>query len=54
MKQHHVKKGPAKMSKPQGTAVGSGSKPKGGKIKIHTTAPAHEHKLGRATSNYLK
>lgn len=54
MKQHHIKKGAHKMSKPQGTAVGSGSKPTGGRIKIHTSAPAHEHKLGRAPAGFLK
>ena len=54
MKDHHVKKGMHKKSMPQGTAVGSGSKPMGSKVKIHTSAPSHHHKLDRNPGAYLK
>lgn len=45
---------PAQSSKPQHTAVGSGSRPTGGKMGIETSAPASPHELGRAPPGYLK
>lgn len=38
---------PAQSSKPQNTAVGSGSRPTGGKMAIPTSAPANPHDLER-------
>jgi hypothetical protein len=34
-------------SAPQNTAVGSGSRPMGGKVGIETSAPANPHQLDR-------
>jgi hypothetical protein len=45
---------PAQTSKPQGTAVGSGSRPDGGKVMIDTTAPSDPRTLGRAPPGWLK
>lgn len=47
-------KAPAQSSAPQNTAVGSGSRPGGGKIGIPTSAPADAHTLGRAPPGWLK
>jgi hypothetical protein len=38
----------------QNTAVGSGSRPGGGKIGIDTSAPAEPHTLERAPKGWLK
>ena len=43
-----------KGSKAQGTAVGSGSKPSGGKMNIPTSAPADKHGQGRKPAGWLK
>jgi hypothetical protein len=45
---------PAQSSAPQNTAVGSGSKPTGGKHTIETSAPANPHELGRAPAKWMK
>lgn len=45
---------PMQSSKPQNTAVGSGSRPMGGKIGIETTAPSEPHDLSRAPPGWLK
>lgn len=45
---------PAQTSMPQKTAVGSGSRPTGGKVGIMTSAPANPHTLERAPPAYLK
>ena len=45
---------PAQSSAPQNTAVGSGSRPTGGKIGIEVAAPANPHTLGRAPAGWLK
>jgi hypothetical protein len=45
---------PAQTSRPQNTAVGSGSRPNGGKIGIPTSAPAEPHELDRAPPGWLK
>lgn len=47
-------KGDKRSSAPQNTAVGSGSRPNGGRIKIPTTAPMNEHTLERAPKSWLK
>ena len=48
-------KAPGKsMSAPNGHAVGSGSRPGGGKHAIPTSAPIHHHNLGRKTPGALK
>jgi hypothetical protein len=41
-------------SMPQNTAVGSGSRPMGGKVPIETSAPASPHDLSRAPPGWLK
>lgn len=38
----------------QNTAVGSGSRPTGGKVAIETSACAQPHKLDRAPPGWLK
>lgn len=43
----HLKAGPHKASVPVVKPVGSGSRPGHSKITIHTSAPKHEHHLGR-------
>jgi hypothetical protein len=45
---------PAQSSAPQNTAVGSGSRPTGGKIGIDTSAPADPRTLGKAPPGWLK
>ena len=45
---------PKQSSSPQNTAVGSGSRPGGGKFGIDTTAPAEPRTLGRAPPGWLK
>lgn len=45
---------PAQSSKPQNTAVGSGSRPAGGKIAIETSAPSDPHTLGRSVPGWMK
>lgn len=47
-------KAPAQSSRPQNTAVGSGSRPVPSKVKIETSAPSDPRTLGRATTNWLK
>lgn len=54
MKKSMTKKGDKGRSAPQNTAVGSGSRPNGGRIKIPTSAPANEHTLERAPAKWLK
>jgi hypothetical protein len=44
----------APVSKSQGTAVGSGSRPTGGKIPIKTSAPTDPKGLGRKPAGALK
>ena len=41
-------------SRPQNTAVGSGSRPGGGTINIPTSAPENPHTLDRAPPGWLK
>ena len=41
-------------SRPQNTAVGSGSRPMGGKVPIETSAPPNPHTLDRAPPSWLK
>ena len=45
---------PAQSSKPQSTAVGSGSRPNSGKVGIDTSAPSDPHTLGRSVPGALK
>lgn len=45
---------PKQTSAPQNTAVGSGSRPGGGKVMIPTSAPAQPHELDRAPPGWLK
>lgn len=45
---------PKQSSAPQNTAVGSGSRPSGGKIDIPTSAPANAHTMGKAPPGWLK
>ena len=47
-------KPPAQSSAPQNTAVGSGSRPTGGKMGIPSSAPAEPHELDRAPPGWLK
>jgi hypothetical protein len=41
-------------SSPMHVAVGSGSRPNGGRIKIPSSAPADNHTLERAPKGWLK
>lgn len=45
---------PKQSSMPQNTAVGSGSRPMGGKVMIETSACAEPHTLDRAPPKWLK
>lgn len=45
---------PAQSSMPQNTAVGSGSRPTGGKVMIPTSAPDQPHELNRAPPGWLR
>lgn len=45
---------PGQSSMPQNTAVGSGSRPQGGKVMIPTSAPSQPHELDRAPPGWLK
>jgi hypothetical protein len=45
---------PAQTSMPQKTAVGSGSRPSGGKVAIPTSAPSNPHTLERDPPGWLK
>lgn len=45
---------PAQSSRPQNTAVGSGSRPGSGSVMIPTSAPSDPHTLGRAPGGWLK
>ena len=45
---------PKQSSAPQNTAVGSGSRPTGGKMAIETSAPSQPHELNRAPPGWLK
>lgn len=45
---------PAHSSMAQKTAVGSGSRPAGGKIGIQTSAPDDPHQLDRAPKGWLR
>ena len=47
-------KAPAQSSRPQNTAVGSGSRPVPSKIKIDSSAPANPKTLGRDVAGSLK
>jgi hypothetical protein len=47
-------KAPAQSSRPQNTAVGSGSRPTPSKIEIKSSAPMDPHTLGRDTPGSLK
>lgn len=47
-------KGEKGSSRPQGTAVGSGSRPTSSKVKIPTSAPSSPHELSRAPGGWLK
>lgn len=45
---------PAQSSMKQNTAVGSGSRPGSGSVKIDTSAPTECHTLGRAPGGWLR
>jgi hypothetical protein len=51
---HGGVKPPAQSSRPQNTAVGSGSRPTASKIKIDSSAPHNPKTLGRSTPGALK
>lgn len=51
---HGGVRAPKQTSAPQNTAVGSGSRPMGGKMTIPTSAPEQPHELDRAPPGWLK
>lgn len=54
MKKGYGSKGDKRSSAPQNTAVGSGSRPNGGRIKIPTTEPKNDRTMERAPKGWLK